>query len=222
MRCRVNARRCAKAGRTGSCCRRRCHTSWSAVPLERGSPERGSPGARFLGADLTPLPTAAGTRRRRPHRPPSSARTRLTPRLEFRPHAPAHPLPTRPPSCSTWPPRHQRRCDSHQLSAVRSPKPGHQPLLRLVRLQAQPIIRASQTRRCANPSRLWGDHAHRAARRRQRSRLLRTHPSPTDTIGRDTGSIFAGDSYLSPRHATFTRKPVSSSSTTKARSTAST
>jgi pSer/pThr/pTyr-binding forkhead associated (FHA) protein len=30
--------------------------------------------------------------------------------------------------------------------------------------------------------------------------------SPTETIGRDTGSIFAGDSYLSPRHATFTRK----------------
>jgi pSer/pThr/pTyr-binding forkhead associated (FHA) protein len=26
------------------------------------------------------------------------------------------------------------------------------------------------------------------------------------TVGRDTGSIFAGDSYLSPRHATFTRK----------------
>ena len=26
------------------------------------------------------------------------------------------------------------------------------------------------------------------------------------TIGRDTGSIFAGDSYLSPRHATFTRR----------------
>ncbi len=30
--------------------------------------------------------------------------------------------------------------------------------------------------------------------------------SPSETIGRDTGSIFAGDSYLSPRHATFTRK----------------
>ncbi|HYO96923.1 MAG TPA: FHA domain-containing protein [Polyangiaceae bacterium] len=26
------------------------------------------------------------------------------------------------------------------------------------------------------------------------------------TVGRDTGSIFAGDSYLSPRHATFTRR----------------
>jgi pSer/pThr/pTyr-binding forkhead associated (FHA) protein len=30
--------------------------------------------------------------------------------------------------------------------------------------------------------------------------------SPSETIGRDTGSIFAGDSYLSPRHAVFTRK----------------
>jgi pSer/pThr/pTyr-binding forkhead associated (FHA) protein len=29
-------------------------------------------------------------------------------------------------------------------------------------------------------------------------------PPGTVTIGRDTGSIFAGDSYLSPRHATFT------------------
>ncbi len=28
--------------------------------------------------------------------------------------------------------------------------------------------------------------------------------SPTVTVGRDTGTIFAGDSYLSPRHATFT------------------
>ncbi len=28
---------------------------------------------------------------------------------------------------------------------------------------------------------------------------------PTVTVGRDTGSIFAGDSYLSPRHATFVR-----------------
>jgi pSer/pThr/pTyr-binding forkhead associated (FHA) protein len=26
------------------------------------------------------------------------------------------------------------------------------------------------------------------------------------TVGRDTGSVFAGDSYLSPRHATFTRR----------------
>jgi hypothetical protein len=31
-------------------------------------------------------------------------------------------------------------------------------------------------------------------------------PGPVATVGRDTGSIFAGDSYLSPRHATFTRK----------------
>lgn len=29
---------------------------------------------------------------------------------------------------------------------------------------------------------------------------------PILTVGRDTGSIFAGDSYLSPRHATFTRR----------------
>jgi pSer/pThr/pTyr-binding forkhead associated (FHA) protein len=28
----------------------------------------------------------------------------------------------------------------------------------------------------------------------------------TVTVGRDTGSIFAGDSYLSPRHAVFTRR----------------
>lgn len=30
--------------------------------------------------------------------------------------------------------------------------------------------------------------------------------APSVTIGRDTGSIFAGDSYLSPRHATFSRR----------------
>jgi pSer/pThr/pTyr-binding forkhead associated (FHA) protein len=30
--------------------------------------------------------------------------------------------------------------------------------------------------------------------------------APTVTLGRDTGSIFAGDSYLSPRHATFSRR----------------
>lgn len=30
--------------------------------------------------------------------------------------------------------------------------------------------------------------------------------SATETIGRDTGSIFAGDSYLSPRHAVFSRR----------------
>jgi len=30
--------------------------------------------------------------------------------------------------------------------------------------------------------------------------------APSETIGRDTGSIFAGDSYLSPRHAVFSRK----------------
>ncbi|MCA9597665.1 MAG: FHA domain-containing protein [Myxococcales bacterium] len=33
--------------------------------------------------------------------------------------------------------------------------------------------------------------------------------TPTITVGRDTGSIFAGDSYLSPRHATFQRKGAS-------------
>jgi len=30
--------------------------------------------------------------------------------------------------------------------------------------------------------------------------------SGSETVGRDTGSIFAGDSYLSPRHATFSRR----------------
>jgi len=32
--------------------------------------------------------------------------------------------------------------------------------------------------------------------------------APSVTVGRDTGSIFAGDSYLSPRHATLTRRGV--------------
>jgi pSer/pThr/pTyr-binding forkhead associated (FHA) protein len=31
-------------------------------------------------------------------------------------------------------------------------------------------------------------------------------PGPSTMIGRDTGAIFAGDSYLSPRHATFNMK----------------
>jgi pSer/pThr/pTyr-binding forkhead associated (FHA) protein len=35
---------------------------------------------------------------------------------------------------------------------------------------------------------------------------FRLPDGPTVTVGRDTGSIFAGDSYLSPRHATFTRR----------------
>jgi pSer/pThr/pTyr-binding forkhead associated (FHA) protein len=35
---------------------------------------------------------------------------------------------------------------------------------------------------------------------------FRLPDGPTITIGRDTGSIFAGDSYLSPRHATFSRR----------------
>jgi pSer/pThr/pTyr-binding forkhead associated (FHA) protein len=30
--------------------------------------------------------------------------------------------------------------------------------------------------------------------------------TPTVSVGRDTGSIFAGDSYLSPQHATFSRR----------------
>jgi pSer/pThr/pTyr-binding forkhead associated (FHA) protein len=33
-----------------------------------------------------------------------------------------------------------------------------------------------------------------------------TLPGATSTIGRDTGSVFAGDSYLSPRHATFSTR----------------
>jgi pSer/pThr/pTyr-binding forkhead associated (FHA) protein len=33
-----------------------------------------------------------------------------------------------------------------------------------------------------------------------------TLPAGTSTIGRDTGAIFAGDSYLSPRHATFMQR----------------
>ena len=35
---------------------------------------------------------------------------------------------------------------------------------------------------------------------------FRMPDGPTVTVGRDTGSIFAGDSYLSPRHATFSRR----------------
>lgn len=30
--------------------------------------------------------------------------------------------------------------------------------------------------------------------------------APVVSVGRDTGSIFAGDSYLSPRHATFSKR----------------
>jgi len=36
--------------------------------------------------------------------------------------------------------------------------------------------------------------------------MLRQTAAATAMIGRDTGAIFAGDSYLSPRHATFTLK----------------
>ena len=35
---------------------------------------------------------------------------------------------------------------------------------------------------------------------------FRLPDGPTVAVGRDTGSIFAGDSYLSPRHATFSRR----------------
>ena len=35
---------------------------------------------------------------------------------------------------------------------------------------------------------------------------FRLADGPNVTVGRDTGSIFAGDSYLSPRHATFARR----------------
>jgi pSer/pThr/pTyr-binding forkhead associated (FHA) protein len=35
---------------------------------------------------------------------------------------------------------------------------------------------------------------------------FRMPDAPVVTVGRDTGSIFAGDSYLSPRHATFSRR----------------
>lgn len=34
----------------------------------------------------------------------------------------------------------------------------------------------------------------------------RLSDAPSVTVGRDTGAIFAGDSYLSPRHASFTRR----------------
>ena len=47
--------------------------------------------------------------------------------------------------------------------------------------------------------------AHRASRRRQRSGHLRS-PGTAMTVGRDIGGIFAGDSYLSPRHATFSAR----------------
>jgi pSer/pThr/pTyr-binding forkhead associated (FHA) protein len=35
---------------------------------------------------------------------------------------------------------------------------------------------------------------------------FRLPDAPSVTVGRDTGSIFAGDSYLSPRHASFVRR----------------
>jgi pSer/pThr/pTyr-binding forkhead associated (FHA) protein len=37
-------------------------------------------------------------------------------------------------------------------------------------------------------------------------------PGTTVTVGRETGAIFAGDSYLSPRHATFTQQGAGPSS----------
>ena len=63
---------------------------------------------------------------------------------------------------------------------------------------------------------------HRAPRRRQRGRHVHAPRHGTVTVGRETGAIFAGDSYLSPRHATFTRGAGRSPSRTRPRSTAST
>jgi len=38
-------------------------------------------------------------------------------------------------------------------------------------------------------------------------RILESPQGPEITVGRDTGGIFAGDSYLSPKHAIFRQKP---------------
>lgn len=58
----------------------------------------------------------------------------------------------------------------------------------------------------AAPAQATGHHVSLTALRADGSEagVYTLPPSPTVTVGRDTGTIFAGDSYLSPRHATFT------------------
>lgn len=64
-----------------------------------------------------------------------------------------------------------------------------------------PVVAAA-----AAPGQTTGPHVSLTALRADGSEagMYALPPSPTVTVGRDTGTIFAGDSYLSPRHATFT------------------
>ena len=51
-----------------------------------------------------------------------------------------------------------------------------------------------------------GTSADKQCGRAVYSDLHITNTAGPTTIGRDSGGIFAGDSYLSPRHATFTAR----------------
>jgi pSer/pThr/pTyr-binding forkhead associated (FHA) protein len=90
---------------------------------------------------------------------------------------------------------------------MRARERAEQSLLRLVRLPPRRQRRAASAegRSGRRASRRWrrAQHpAHRPPRGRQRGGHLPA-PTTTTTVGRETGGIFAGDSYLSPRHATF-------------------
>ncbi|HXS16287.1 MAG TPA: FHA domain-containing protein, partial [Polyangiaceae bacterium] len=69
---------------------------------------------------------------------------------------------------------------------------------------AAPAVVAAAS--AAAPVEAAGPHVSLTALRADGSEAgaYRFPTSPTVTVGRDTGTIFAGDSYLSPRHATFT------------------
>ena len=85
------------------------------------------------------------------------------------------------------------------MPAVQSHQRADEPVLRIVWLPPR-RRRSPAEGRCASaggaPWRRRQRHPHRAPRRRQRSGHVRA-PRGTVTVGRETGSIFAGDSYLS-------------------------
>ena len=168
--------------------------------------------AAHVRGDARRRASARGSRRRAPARrraappPPASAAPSRSPRGRAAAVAPA---------------------GDRRVPAVRPHQRAEQPVLRLVRLPprrrgARPAP-AAPAPAAGRGGRAARRRPHRAPRRRQRGRHLPAPDGGTVTVGRETGGIFAGDSYLSPRHATFRAagRPRHASRT-RARSTAST
>jgi len=155
------------------------------VPAVKPAPAAASPAAAPVAASPAAAPVAAAPR----PVPAAVAAAPVAATAVPRPGAAAETAAC--PQCGHQNPRANRFCAScgYNLAAAAAVVPAAAPAVAAPAAVAPPAVRLTALRADGSEAGVFD-----------------LPDAPLTTVGRDTGSVFAGDSYLSPRHATFARR----------------